>query len=844
MSRLAGAGCALVALTGTGVGAQPSDTPAALAARLVAAWASRDPVACAELWRADRREAERAFAESVLEADETRLGVEPPGAPKGARVELRADLFVVEEPRGRAEQWLLTAERAADGWQVVERSVVGSLDGLLHLSLDPGGYDARGRTLRLEDFELEMQSGTLYTSPVELGPTVLVFVGKGRVRFRPPTETEQGQLEAFCGRSALDEKVERAYVRVHPATLERALSGEWVPDPGSATRLQEAARFFNEQVTESFVLDAQAPRSPWWLTPAIGDALVTFDGKRGPLTYSLRRSEPEAINLFHPEKRLQINRYPLGGGRADYDEDASRAVDLLHRDLEVRFDPASRGLAGTARLRVDVLRPVHALEVNLDEALQVGSVTTAEAGRHLFFRVRGQDKVMVSLGALAGRIGEIELTITWAGTLDPGVIENEVFQIFTAAGDEVEIPIERVLVYTNYDAWHPHLGDDFATSRLRFDVPEEHRAASGGRVVSERVEGGRRAVEIAQDQPGRYVTAAVGRLEEIGSASAGGAELRALSVSRMRRRAEGDLEVARSILSFFADEFGPAPYGHLDLVFTEGEVPGGHSPPGMVVLSYRPPLVRRGFVDDPALILDVPEFFLAHEIAHQWWGHGVAPQNYRERWVSEAFAQYAAALWVRHSLGEEAFQRILRQFDRWARRLSDRGPIHLGYRLGHIRGDAQVFRAVVYDKGAYVLHMLRGLMGEESFREALVGLQREHRFRKIGTRIVREALERASGLELGDYFDAWVYGTELPELRVRSETRRAEGGRELEVEVRAKGLPGAVPLEIRIRLRGGGERRERVTLNPGGGRFRFALEERPEGVAVNADRGLLAEVRD
>jgi aminopeptidase N len=140
--------------------------------------------------------------------------------------------------------------------------------------------------------------------------------------------------------------------------------------------------------------------------------------------------------------------------------------------------------------------------------------------------------------------------------------------------------------------------------------------------------------------------------------------------------------------------------------------------------------------------------------------------------------------------------------------------------------------------------MLRGLMGEESFREALVGLQREHRFRKIGTRIVREALERASGLELGDYFDAWVYGTELPELRVRSETRRAEGGRELEVEVRAKGLPGAVPLEIRIRLRGGGERRERVTLNPGGGRFRFALEERPEGVAVNADRGLLAEVRD
>jgi len=374
-------------------------------------------------------------------------------------------------------------------------------------------------------------------------------------------------------------------------------------------------------------------------------------------------------------------------------------------------------------------------------------------------------------------------------------------------------------------------------------VDLDYRAVSGGRLVYERFEDGRRLVEIVQDQPGRYVSVVVGRLEDVGEGRAAGAELRALSVDRMRQRAESDVQLAQKILDFFAEQFGPAPYRHVSLVFTEGEIPGGHSPPGMVVLSYRPPLVRGRLPDDPALIRDVPEFFLAHEIAHQWWGHGVAPQNYRERWVSEAFAQYAAALWVRHALGEDAFQRILRQFDRWARRLSDRGPIHLGYRLGHIRGDAQVFRAIVYDKGAYVLHMLRGVVGDESFREALSHLQRDHRFRKIGTRAVREALERASGLELGSYFDAWVLGTEIPELRVKRKTQRLESGRELEVEVRALGLPGPVPLEIRIRLPRG-ERRERVTLAPGGGRFRFTLEGQAEDVEVNADRGLLAEVRD
>jgi Peptidase family M1 domain len=844
MIRLAGAVCAFVGSAAVATGAEPPGTPAALAARLEEAWNARDASAYAELWQLESRSGERAFAQRHFGADEAVLSVEPPGTPTATgRIELRADLFVVEEPRGRAEQWLLSAEEEGGAWRIVERSVVGSLDGLLHLSLDPNGYDARGRTLSLEDFELEMQQGTLFTSPVELGPTVLVFVGKGRVRFRPPTETEQTQLAAFCGRPALDEKVERAFVRVHPADLGDVLSGEWVRDGDSRSRLRDAVRFFDEQVASSFVLDAQAPRSPWWLTPALGDAVVTFDGKRGPLTYSLRRSEPEAINLFHPVRRIQINRYPVGGAVADYDEDAGRAADLIHRDLQVRFEPGSRRVAGTARLRVNVLKPVHALELSLDQAFSVSSVTTAEAGRHLFFRVRGQNKLMVSMGRLAGRVGEIELTVRYAGSLDPGNVEHEVIQIFTASGERVEIPIERVLVYTNYQAWHPRLGDDFATSRLRFDVPEEYRAVSGGRLVSERVEGGRRLVEIVQDQPGRYVTAVVGRLEEVGAGRAAGAELRALSVSRMRQRAESDLQLAQKILDFFAEEFGPAPYSDLSLVFTEGEIPGGHSPPGMVVLSYRPPLVRGRLVDDPALIPDVPEFFLAHEIAHQWWGHGVAPQNYRERWVSEAFAQYAAALWVRHALGEEAFERILRQFDRWARRLSDRGPIHLGYRLGHIRGDSQVFRAVVYDKGAYVLHMLRGVVGDGTFRDALMRLQTDHRFQKIGTRTVREALERASGLELGSYFDAWVFGTEIPRLYVRRKTQRVESGRELEVEVRALGLPGPVPLEIRIRLPRG-ERREQVTLAPGGGRFRFTLEGQPEDVEVNADRGLLAEVRD
>ena len=68
---------------------------------------------------------------------------------------------------------------------------------------------------------------------------------------------------------------------------------------------------------------------------------------------------------------------------------------------------------------------------------------------------------------------------------------------------------------------------------------------------------------------------------------------------------------------------------------------------------------------DPAAFEDFPEFFLAHEIAHQWWGQAVGWRNYHEQWLSEGFAQYFAALYAQHQRGDEAFDAVLRQLRRW-----------------------------------------------------------------------------------------------------------------------------------------------------------------------------------
>ena len=128
---------------------------------------------------------------------------------------------------------------------------------------------------------------------------------------------------------------------------------------------------------------------------------------------------------------------------------------------------------------------------------------------------------------------------------------------------------------------------------------------------------------------------------------------------------------------------------------------------------------------------------------------------------------------------------------RWAfAEHASKGPINLGHRLGHVKGDPQVFRAIVYDKGAYVLHMLRGIVGDEAFRRALVSFQETHRFGKAGTDDLREALETASGLDLSAYFRQWVFGTALPRLRYTRHSTKAGTEEKTDIDVRGENLPG------------------------------------------------------
>jgi hypothetical protein len=292
------------------------------------------------------------------------------------------------------------------------------------------------------------------------------------------------------------------------------------------------------------------------------------------------------------------------------------------------------------------------------------------------------------------------------------------------------------------------------------------------------------AFTFRAEQPLRYLSLVISRLARVGESTVvienpadpgSGVDSIAVTVaahSSIRGQSRQVLRNTEEILRFYSSLIGDAPYTSATVALLESDVPGGHSPAYFALINTPVAFAAVNWRGDPASFENFPEFFLAHELAHQWWGQAIGWKNYHEQWISEGFAQYFAALYAQKARGERVFGDMLRQFRRWSISESDQGPVHLGSRLGHVKNDPRVFRALVYNKGAAVLHMLRRLLGDEVFFRGLRRFYLDRRYQKAGTEDFERAMEAESGRVLDRFFERWIYGSGIP--RVRYQTRIGE----------------------------------------------------------------------
>jgi aminopeptidase N len=308
--------------------------------------------------------------------------------------------------------------------------------------------------------------------------------------------------------------------------------------------------------------------------------------------------------------------------------------------------------------------------------------------------------------------------------------------------------------------------------------------------------------------------------------------------TRAAPRSHGLADKAADILKFYGTLMADTPYESLTLALTESDLPGGHSPAYFAIVNQ--PVAQTPFVwtNDPVSFQNYPSFFIAHEIAHQWWGQAIGGKNYHEQWLSEGFAQYFAALFAQRERGPQQFTAVLRQMRRWAIDDSAQGPVYLGYRLGHIKSDSRVFRAIVYNKGAMVLHMLRRMMGDEAFFNGLRDFYATWRYKKAGTDDFRLAMEKAGGQPLTRFFERWIYGSAIPTVHVSSQIE----GKQLRVRFEQKGQIFDIPITVTVNYTDGTTENIVVKVTEAVTERLIPLKGAPRGVEVNKDAGSLAEI--
>lgn len=785
--------------------------------------------------------------------------------PDGIGYELTVEMFAESDERGWLETWQLeivegeVVEGDDVAWHIQSQTHIDSIDGLRHLRLTPTRqYDAANMVVLGDDLSLAMTRGSAFVAETEAGVTGLVLLGDGIMRFSPQLEAEQGQVRIFSGSAVLESEFEVAFIRLHPDVFNSRVSTsglvERAVDPGT---FRDASRVFDEFIGLSFTLDlSDISDRLWSLNPGVGDFIAEVRTKRdGTLTYAQSGLQPEDISLYERATSRIISMYPSARKRATqgryFADDDIVPLDVLDYDISASFEPLGVSQAsmrarpeligcrieGTARLAVRVKgRPIVAFSLRLADELELTSITSPEFGSLLYARLTGQSTVVVNLPSEIPGGTEFTLNVTYAGDLPGQELEENWIASRSFMFEAVALfgLGEPRYVYSNRSYWYPQPpATDYATATLELTVPEGWDVVASGNPIDTNPAIGQsqpdtsRRFSFVALQPARYLSTVISRFQDQpaaerlvrlpadvalpsvtrvdGAVSYDTLAIDGYATERGAERIGSLVDQAADIASFYASLLGDIPFPTMTVALTDSQLPGGHSPAYFAVMNHelpRPPGVMLSWQTDPVSFSGYPSFFLAHEVAHQWWGQAVGWKNYHEQWLSEGLAQYFAALYAERDSGPDVFADVLSQMRRWAMRHSDEGPIYLGYRLGHLDEDTRVFRALVYNKSAMVLHTLRQWIGDDAFFAGLRRFYHQWRFEKAGTDALQLAFEIESGRSLTRFFERWIHEAALPQLRFSYLVENTAQGEEVLLRFEQLGerlfdLPVAVSLTYR-----------------------------------------------
>lgn len=509
----------------------------------------------------------------------------------------------------------------------------------------------------------------------------------------------------------------------------------------------------------------------------------------------------------------------------------------LHYDVSISFNEQLTEIASArTEIMMQVLTPsLRKIDLDFGE-MSIDSISVS--GSPARFE-RTPDQLNVMLAQAAKRGDRLKVVVTYHGRPKDGLVfANDRDRKPSATGDNWPNRVHQ---------WIPCLDHPSAKATVTFTVaaPPREIVVANGKFVSVNKNGPTRSIwrfEEAKPIPAYCMVVAVSEGAKLDATEPAVTPLSYYIPQKDRAYAGKGFSAAAPALAFFSETVGPYPYEKLALIIGATRF-GGMENSSAIVFSNTLFDLRGN--EKMSARFGIPqriENVVAHEIAHQWFGDSVTESTWADLWLSEGFATYFAGLFIEKYEGRDAFREYMRgAAERYFNYEKQRNtPIH----DTETRDLMKLLNENNYEKGAWVLHMLRRRLGDEVFFRGLRSYYNAHRDGNATTEDLRKALEKSSGKTLREFFARWVYGSGHPVYELTSGAAElAGGGNDLTILLKQT-QEGAVFLDpVPIEITNGGEK-IRITIQPKGKVATAHIRARsgPISIQVDPEQTLLKEV--
>jgi hypothetical protein len=683
---------------------------------------------------------------------------------------------------------------------------------LRNITLGGEAVSVSNLDLKRDAGTFHLRSGTVcFTAPVQGKVTGAVFMGDGNFVISPPP-SEIGMLKLLTKENEFSENFSHLVLRFTDSTYDEIKKAGAAASGGCDNGLlKDSLNVMRHGHEMKYNLDARILQDV--LSPEPGGLFVAFVHGKHYNDKELFVVDPHGAGYVMREQvgfmTYDENKYGVWAAFRLSDarkKNAGGHVHIEHQLLDTTIEK-NASLTGKATTTFVVrVNDSRVIPFELFPTLRVQSVTAD--GQGLSFIQEGKlddaDFSVILPKALAAG-DKFTITTTYGGK-----------EAVSDEGGGNYYPIAR-------QDWYPNTAfGDRVSYDMTFHIPKGMKMAATGDLVSESNDGGQNVTVWRSEVPQTVAGFNFGRFKEeetrltkpeylvqsfanqeppnwvqslqvatgddlptLGSHMGSGMSLGTMSTTSLIKKALAEGELATEI---YSEYFGPSSFKRLAIT-QQTSCSYGQSWPELVWIPmcyFFDTTVRHqlgmDFGDRGYWKVVTP-----HEVAHQWWGHTVGFDSYRDQWMSEGFAEMSASIYL--SIIEKSQHKfisfwndereLLLERNAQGFRAIDAGPVTMGYRMSNSRTGADLTRRLIYPKGAYILHMVRMMMrdrstGDQHFKETMHDFVSTYGGRSATTEDFKSMVEKhmtpemdlAGNRKMDWFFNEYVYGTQLPTYKI------------------------------------------------------------------------------